>query len=250
MAITSARPRKNSPYNLPGAFKLFKPSRDLVLKHIWIFAPLYVAPLIFSVHAWIWTPSAASQNNTKVWWDYSWFGSGFSSSSLPAYFWYAFVGFSILWFLIVISAGTILQIMAQRAQLDAAHHKHAITFGELWATVKELGWRMLGLYLLVGLYILVGLILLIIPGLIMIRRYFLAPFVMLDTKCSIKEAMDRSAAMSKPFSGAIWGVIGVMILIGLINIIPFLGWLIAFILGSLYSVAPALRYEQLKKLNA
>src|SRR4029078_7162179 len=123
MAKLTARPRRSSPLNLPGAFKLFKPSRDLVLKNIWIFGPLYIAPLIFTAHASIWTPSATSQNETHWWWDYSWFGSGFSSSSVPSYFWYAFVGFSLLWFVIVISAGTILQIMAQQAQLDAAKGK-------------------------------------------------------------------------------------------------------------------------------
>jgi hypothetical protein len=60
--------------------------------------------------------------------------------------------------------------------------------------------------------------------------------------------MDQSAALSKANTGAIWGVIGVMFLIGLANIVPIIGGLIAFIFGALYSVAPALRYQQLKKL--
>ena len=83
----------------------------------------------------------------------------------------------------------------------------------------------------------------------MLRRYFLAPYVMLDTNCGIKEAMDKSATMSKPYSRAIWGVIGVMLLIGFINVIPYIGWMVAFVLGMLYSVAPALRYQELKKIN-
>jgi uncharacterized membrane protein len=248
MRRADRRARKGSPLNLPSAFQLFKPSKDLVLKNKWVFGPLYIAPLLFTIHAWVWTPSVNSQSGRSWWWDYSWFGSGFSSSSIPAYLWYSLIGFSVLWLLFVLVAGTILQIMSQRAQLEVAQHKGTVSFSELWPTVKELGWRMLGLYLLVGLYILVGLILLIVPGLIMLRRYFLAPYVMLDTKCSIKEAMDKSAAMSKPMPRAIWGIIGVTILISLINIVPLIGWLIAFVLGSLYSVAPALRYEQLKKL--
>jgi uncharacterized membrane protein len=44
-------------------------------------------------------------------------------------------------------------------------------------------------------------------------------------------------------------VIGVIFLIGLINIIPFIGWIISFIVGMFYSVAPALRYEELKHLT-
>jgi uncharacterized membrane protein len=112
-----------------------------------------------------------------------------------------------------------------------------------------MGWQMFGLYLLIGLYVFVGLILFIVPGLIMLRRYFLAPYVLLDTRCSIKEAMERSAAMTKPYSKYIWGVIGVMFLIGLANVIPGIGWLIAFIFGMFYSVAPALRYQELKEVH-
>lgn len=73
---------------------------------------------------------------------------------------------------------------------------------------------------------------------------------MLDRKVSIGEAMTQSAAMSKPYSGSIWGVIGVMFLISFVGVIPFVGWLISFVLGMFYAVAPALRYQELKKLTA
>lgn len=108
---------------------------------------------------------------------------------------------------------------------------------------------MVGLYIVVGLYILVGLILFIVPGVIFLRRYFLSPYVMLDKKAGIKEAMARSAAISKPYSGSIWGIIGVIVLFELVGIIPYIGWLISFVLSVLYSVAPALRYQELKKLS-
>lgn len=72
---------------------------------------------------------------------------------------------------------------------------------------------------------------------------------MLEKKVSITEAMEQSAKMSKPHSGSIWGVIGVMFLIALTGIIPFIGWLISFILGMFYAVAPALRYQELKKFS-
>ncbi len=140
-----------------------------------------------------------------------------------------------------------MQIMLQAAQLEASEGK-SVTFDRIWKTTKQLGWRMAGLYIVVGLTILVGLLLLVVPGLIFIRRYFLSPYVMLDKKVGIREAMDRSAAMSKPYSGSVWGVIGVMFLISLIGIIPLIGWLISFILGIFYSVASALRYQELKKL--
>jgi hypothetical protein len=84
----------------------------------------------------------------------------------------------------------------------------------------------------------------------MLRRYFLSPYILLDEKCSIKDAMEKSAHMTKPYSGSIWGIIGVMFLIGLVNIIPFVGWMVAFVLGALYSVAPALRYQELKRVHS
>jgi hypothetical protein len=240
------RARLGSPLRLHGSFELFGKSRKLVQKNIWIFGPLYFLPLIFSFHSWEWTPAIGSQNGH--WWTtYSWFGSGLSAS-VPNFLWYTFIGFSLLWFVFVVAAGTIVQIMTQEAQLEATEGK-ALDFTRLWAVVKEMGWRMFGLYLLVGLYIFVGFILFIIPGLIMLRRYFLAPYVMLDTKCDIKTAMERSAEISKPYSGYVWGIIGVMFLIGLLNVIPGIGWMIAFVLGMFYSVAPALRYQELKHVH-
>jgi hypothetical protein len=242
------RTRRGSPLHITPSFDLFSKSKLLVQDNLRIFLPLYVLPLIFIIHSWIWSPAPGS-HQSSFWADYSWFGNPFSSS-VPVYFWYGLVGISIIWTLFVIAAGTAVQIMAQQAQLEVAEGRKLIGFQPLWDIVKEMVWRMLGLYLLTGLYVLVGFILLIVPGLIMLRRYFLAPYVMLDKKCSIKEAMDTSAEISKPYSGYVWGVIGVIFLIGLINIIPFIGWIISFIVGMFYSVAPALRYEELKKLSS
>jgi hypothetical protein len=245
MARTSRRPRRTSAFHLPSAFDLFTPSKEIVLKNIWIFGPLYAVPLIFYIHSWIWSPLP---NQHVGWWHH---GDSFSpawpGASLPAYATFLLVGFSILWFVITAAVGTIAQIMAQAAQLEAAEDK-PLDFQNLWQYVKVLGWRLLGLYIVIGLAVVIGLILLIVPGLIMIRRYYLAPYVMLDKKLGIREAMDRSAAISKANTGAVWGVLGVMFLIGLINIVPIIGGLASFAVGALYSVAPALRYQQLKRL--
>lgn len=237
------RARLGSPLRLYGSFELFWQSASLIRKNIWVFGPLSALPLLFSFHSWEWTPAIGSQNGH--WWTtYSWFGSSLSAT-VPNFMWYSFIGFSILWFLFVFAVGTVVQIMTQQAQLEASEGK-PLDLIRLWVEAKVLFWRMLGLYILIGLYVFVGFILLIIPGLIMLRRYFLAPYVMLDTKCDAKEAMERSAEMTQAHSKYIWGVIGVMFLIGLFNIIPGVGWMVAFALGLLYSVAPALRYQELK----
>ncbi|MBX4190665.1 hypothetical protein KW794_01115 [Candidatus Saccharibacteria bacterium] len=245
MARASKRARRTSAFYMPGAFDLFTPSKELVLKNIWIFGPLYALSLVFYIHSWIWSPLP---NQPVSWWHHAdGFSSAWPGSPLPIHITFLSVGFSVLWLLIIMLIGTIVQIMSNAAQLVAAEGKR-LDFNNLWQIVKELGWRMWGLYLLTGLIVFVGLVLLIVPGLIFIRRYFLAPYVMLDKKTDIMESLNMSASLSKANTGAVWGVIGVMFLIGLLNILPYIGGLAAFVIGALYSVAPALRYQQLKKL--
>lgn len=247
MARTSSRPRKTSSYFLPSAFDLFTPSKEIVMRNLWIFGPLYAIPFIFWVHSWIWAPLP---NERVHWWQHSdGFSSAWSGGPIPTYPTFLFVGFSLLWLFLILVVGTIAQIMAQAAQLEGAQSKN-LDFQNLWIVVKELGWRMFGLYAVIAISVTVGLLLLIIPGLILIRRFFLAPYVMLDKKLGIRESLDKSTELSKLNPGSIWGIIGVMFLIGLVNIIPVFGGLAAFALGGLYSVAPAIRYMQLKKLAA
>jgi hypothetical protein len=240
------RARRGSPLRLTPSFELFGISYQLVRKNIWIFGPLYALPMIFAIHSWVWTPVNTSQH----WWNpFNGLNSVWTSNApAPAYAWYTIVGFSILWLLIVLVAGTIAKIMTQVAQLEASEDK-TIMFDHLWRVTKKFGWRLIGLYIVTAVYISVGFVLLIVPGLIMIRRYFLAPFIMLDKGTSIQKSMVLSAAMSKPYSGSIWGIIGVTFLISAMSIIPFIGWLLSFLLGMFYGVAPALRYQELKKLT-
>ncbi len=247
MARTSRRTRRNSPLHLPGAFELFTPSKELVLKHRWIFGPLYAVPLILGIHDWIWSPGP---NQPHHWYDHAYgFSAGSPGSPFPGYGFSAFVGLALLWFLFVIVIGTIASIMSQTAQLDAVEGRH-LDFQDLWKTTKELGLRMLGLYIAMTVIIVAGFILLVVPGLIFLRRYYLAPYVMLDKKVGIGEALTRSAELTKLNTGAVWGIIGVGFLIALIGIVPFIGSLIAFGVGCLYSLAPAMRYQQLKRLAA
>jgi hypothetical protein len=245
MARTSKRARRTSSFFMPSAFDLFTPSKELVLKHIWIFGPLYAIPFVFYIHSWLWQP--LPHHHAPWWHNADGFSSGWPGSPWPSYLTFMSVGLSVLWFLIILFIGTAAQIMSNAAQLESAQGRK-FDFKDLWQVVKEQGWRLLGLYIVTGLIIFVGLILLIVPGLIFIRRYFMASYVMLDKKTSIQESLSQSASLTKQNTGAVWGVIGVMFLIGLLNIVPIIGGLAAFAFGVLYSVAPALRYQQLKKL--
>jgi len=107
-------------------------------------------------------------------------------------------------------------------------------------------WPLIGTALLSGLIIIIGFILFIIPGVIMLRRYLLAPFYVMDRKMGVTEAMETSAKESKEFSSSVYGIIGVNVFFGLIGVIPIIGQIIGAILQILYSVAPALRYFEIK----
>jgi hypothetical protein len=245
MARTSRRARRNSPLYLPGAFDLFAPSKEIVLKNIWIFGPLYAVALVFYIHSWLWSP--LPHQHIRLWQHAGGFSSGWPGSPLPAYLSFLLIGFSILWLVIIGLIGTAVQVMSNAAQLEAAEGK-PLHFERLWRVVKDLGWRMLGLYLLMAVMFSIGLFLLVIPGLVLIKRYLFAPYVMIDKKTTISQSMAQSAELSRRNSGSVWGLIGVMFLIGLVNIIPIIGGLASFVFGALYSLAPALRYQQLKKL--
>jgi hypothetical protein len=238
MARTSKRARRTSPLNVPGAFELFTPSKEIVLRNIWIFGPLYAIPFIFWIHSWIWSPLP---NQHVQWWGHAdYFSSGWVGSPLPTYATFLVVGFSLLWLAIIGVIGTLVQVMSQTAQLRAVEGR-PLDFHDLWLEAKGLGWSMFKLYALSALAIVFTLF-------IFTRRYFLAPYVMLDKKTGVRESMRKSAELSAKNPGSVWGIIGVIVLIGLIGIIPIVGGLASFIVGGLYSVAPALRYQQLKQL--
>lgn len=111
-------------------------------------------------------------------------------------------------------------------------------------------WRVLGLYIVRGIIILVGLVLLIVPGLFMWRRYMLAPYYLIDKNLSIDEALKRSASETKPFSNAIWGMIGVYLVLIFLGIIPLIGGLIGSVASIVYCCAQGLRYLQIQKARA
>lgn len=106
-------------------------------------------------------------------------------------------------------------------------------------------WRFLGVGLLSGLVIALGFVALIVPGIIFLRRYFLAGYFLIDGDLGVMEAMKRSAAATKGRAMAVWGLVGVLFLIGLVGIIPLLGSIASAVLSVVYYCAPAVRYAQL-----
>ncbi len=229
---------------LTGAFDLFTKSKDAVLKNFKLFAILYAVPLLFTLWGMFVTPKAQNANYDAA--------LGISSASTATDISVskasAVVGGVVAVIVVAVLLAGLYQAMLHRLELSAADNKQP-SFSDLWAAAKKFWVRLILLSITVALMIFGGLILLIVPGIIMIRRYFLAPYVLIDQDVSVREAMKRSAAMSKPYSGSIWRILGVICLISLVGIVPVVGSLVSFILATLYSVAPALRYYELKHLS-
>lgn len=122
-----------------------------------------------------------------------------------------------------------------------------VTIGESLRKGYKFFWRLIGLALVFSLLLIVGFILFIIPGFIVLRRYFLSFYYLVDKDLSIKEAMKKSAASSAKNSLAIYGVVAVMLIFTLFTNIPAVGAIFGAILQFLYSVAPALRYHEMRK---
>lgn len=101
--------------------------------------------------------------------------------------------------------------------------------------------------------ILGGLLLFIVPGLFLIRSYYLTQFYVIDQKLGPIKALKKARSDSKPNAGYIWGTIGVLILFSLLSStlvwIPVIGNVLSLIVGLLYAFAPAMRYDEIKKLQ-
>jgi len=124
---------------------------------------------------------------------------------------------------------------------------HSVTLEESFKKGYPYFWKLLGLVIVIAILISIGLVLFIIPGLILIRRYILAPYFMVDRDLGISEAMEASAKESKPFSWSLYPVIGVTLLISLLAILGIFGMLVSTILSLAYSLAFAIVYFEIKK---
>lgn len=129
-------------------------------------------------------------------------------------------------------------------------HNHLPSVREIYSNGLRLLPRIFGLFAIVALLALGGLLLLIVPGLIVVRRYALAPYYLIDQNLGIRQAMARSAADSKPVSRYIWGVFGIYVVATALciaifsRILPPYGNIIGAFLTSLLLFMPALRYKE------
>lgn len=217
---------KKLTHNKPvSVFALFNQSLNLIRKNIQIYALVYAVPLFFTILSPMQEKDLSITSKTIT----------TADSALVA------IGAIV---------SLVLAVMAIGLNISTAMHKKT-SFSELWDFARKYTFRLLGLWIITGLIVLGRLFLLIVPGLIFLQRYLLASYLMVDQDLGIIESLKKSAVLSKPFPGAIWGLIGVSILISIPSSPNFgvFGAIVGGLLGVAYAVAPALRYVELKKLS-
>lgn len=168
--------------------------------------------------------------------------SGFELSAL--------LGGGLLIVLLLLAVNFFLFTMATSLEVKSSGGKKP-DFSELFSDGKKFFFPLLGLVIIMAVVIGIGFLLLIVPGIIAIGRLALAPYIMIDKKVGIEEALKQSNELGKKYFWKVWAAILVMILVtailaGLLGIIPILGPLASVAVSIAFSVVLALRYQQLR----
>ena len=164
-------------------------------------------------------------------------GSVIENVSFTPEFW-AIAGATAIYTLFTIAPLTYTYVQASKGR--------EVSLGEAFSKGTPFLPRLIVLSFVTSIMIVLGLLLFIVPGIILLRRYYLASYYLVDQNLSISEAMNRSAAESKLYSGSIYGLFGVTILITLFSIIPVFGSYISNVLELCYAPAAALRYREIQ----
>lgn len=151
----------------------------------------------------------------------------------------------VLWLLITMPAAYGFALRAARGKVTGPP--------EALRASRRYFWRYYGLNILVSIVLFAGFVALIIPGFIFLRRYYLAPYYLIDRKLGILDAMRTSAHEGKPFAGRIWGTIGVMAVFSFaasaFDIIPYVSLLLVPLFTYLYFFGAALRYREISQVS-
>ena len=253
MALRKSPARRGSPLYMTPAFELLPKSYDVVRANLRIFGLLYILPLIVGLSNGFWAvdtqrhlgPDTLDATNAVA------------NSALPAYSYGRFGSI----FLIALAVAVALRIMLHAAELRAVEEK-SLKLKTLFGIVRRRWQQFFGLYVAVSIVTFIWLLpalvyrhmwfeaICFIPVAIMLRRYLVAPYVMLEhPELSVWAVMERSAALTKKDSWSVYLILGTMVLLALFGIVPYIGWMFAFALLFFYSCAPVIRYKELKRLS-
>lgn len=236
-----AEETKKEPAKLAGAFGLFGKSYELIKKNFELFMVLFSVSGLIA----LWETFARLRDEEVQ-------GRGWSNLVTNGILGPDVTGGVLaaggLMFIVAIVAVILYLLLVIAAVRVTQGQKPSLR--QLWGEFVErwLWLKLIGGIILSGLAIVIGLILLIVPGILLIWKLFFVPYVLVDQKTSIDEAFKRSWDMTKGRFTAVYGVILVTILLSITGILPIIGSLVTFLLTSAYTLAPALRYQELKKL--
>ncbi|HEX8762295.1 MAG TPA: hypothetical protein VF733_00885 [Candidatus Saccharimonadales bacterium] len=216
-----AAPAVAMPQSMPGAFDLFKPSIEIVKRNLAAFIVLMGIPTVLTMIGP--DPSFASNSDHN--------GGilevlGFLGSLLT---------------LLTFPAVVLLQLKGARSE--------QISGGEAFSQGLKYLARIIGLAICMAVIFIGATVLLIVPLFFAIRRYALAPYYLIDRNLGVFEALKVSAQESQGMWGAIYGIIGVTLLIALPSAVPVIGWMASAVGAILYAAAPGLRYLHIKALR-
>ncbi len=226
---------------LTPSWDLLQKSIDLVRSHPYsVFWLVFVASVMSNVGSYMIDRAASASGLVLDKMTPSQFTSLIQSSSV-AQVGVAAIGMAILWALLVYPASMVMSVKAVRGGDD-----------DPWAYVRQsfhYFWRLYGLLLLITVMVVVGLIAFIVPGVILFRRYILAPYYLVERDTEIFEALKLTALQTKTERGSVWGVLGVTIVIGMaasiVTNIPYLGLLLGPAVSVLYFFGFPLRQQEM-----
>ncbi len=109
--------------------------------------------------------------------------------------------------------------------------------------------RFLGVAILSGLAILGGLLLFIVPGLIFIAWFAMAPYVLVNEDLSVRESLMRSRELARGRVWEVWGTMALPQLLSPLSYIAIFGQVANAVIGLLLFPLMAVRYMQLKDLK-
>jgi len=229
--------------NLTSAIDLFGKSYALVRKNLNTYALVYVIPAALVIAGVI----QLLDNNQDDAWDWS---SAFSSSVLGPNLGSdsSFATASTIFAIVLLVASIISYFLATILNLRVVQGQKQ-GFRSIWNEFQD-NWlraRLVGLGILTILILIVGFVLLIIPGIILLWRLFLAPYILIDKKTDVMSSLADSWNMTKGYAWPVYSILLFSLALALTAIVPIVGGLISFVLGVAYAVAPALRYQEIKK---
>lgn len=234
---------KTSNRKIGSAFDLLGKSAEIVKNNWQVFAVVNIFAILSALDA-AFNRQGGDINRS---WTYQSLGpwesfSGWQLGSL--------IGIGALVALLLLVVSIFLATMTASLEVKSAAGKKP-NLSELFEDGKKYFFRFIGVSIVSAVIILAGLILLIIPGIIALGRLVMAPFHLVDKDLSVMEAIKQSNNQATGRMSAVYGAIGVGILVsllaGVVGIVPVIGPLVGAAIAIACSLVLVLRYQELKK---